>query len=65
MWPMYRWTCHPAGRSRQSRFRSRWRRGCSRYGSNPMEVINNVKNKIKEIDAGLPQKTLPMAVCPK
>ena len=31
----------------------------ARYGSNPMEVINNVKNKIKEIDAGLPQKTLP------
>lgn len=31
----------------------------ARYGSNPMEVINNVKEKIKEIDAGLPQKTLP------
>jgi copper/silver efflux system protein len=31
----------------------------ARYGSNPMEVINNVKDKIKEIDAGLPQKTLP------
>jgi len=31
----------------------------ARYGSNPMEVINNVKAKIKEIDAGLPQKTLP------
>jgi len=31
----------------------------ARYGSNPMEVINNVKNKIKEIEAGLPQKTLP------
>ena len=30
----------------------------ARYGSNPMEVINNVKEKIKEIDAGLPQKTL-------
>ncbi|NOU16080.1 MAG: efflux RND transporter permease subunit [Bacteroidales bacterium] len=30
----------------------------ARYGSNPMEVINNVKDKIKEIDAGLPQKTL-------
>jgi Cu(I)/Ag(I) efflux system membrane protein CusA/SilA len=30
----------------------------ARYGSNPLEVINNVKNKIKEIDAGLPQKTL-------
>jgi len=30
----------------------------ARYGSNPMEVINNVKNKIKEIEAGLPQKTL-------
>lgn len=31
----------------------------ARYGSNPMEVINNVKDKIKEINAGLPQKTLP------
>jgi Cu(I)/Ag(I) efflux system membrane protein CusA/SilA len=31
----------------------------SRYGSNPMEVINNVKEKIKEIEAGLPRKTLP------
>ena len=31
----------------------------ARYGSNPMEVINNVKSKIKEIEAGLPQKTLP------
>lgn len=30
----------------------------ARYGSNPMEVINNVKDKIKEIQAGLPQKTL-------
>jgi len=31
----------------------------ARYGSNPIEVINNVKDKIKEIEAGLPQKTLP------
>jgi len=31
----------------------------ARYGSNPMDVINNLKDKIKEIDAGLPQKTLP------
>ncbi len=31
----------------------------ARYGSNPMEVINNVKEKIKEIDSGLPQKTMP------
>jgi Cu(I)/Ag(I) efflux system membrane protein CusA/SilA len=31
----------------------------ARYGSNPLEVINNVKVKIKEIEAGLPQKTLP------
>jgi copper/silver efflux system protein len=31
----------------------------ARYGSNPMQVINNVKDKIKEIDAGLPRKTLP------
>jgi Cu(I)/Ag(I) efflux system membrane protein CusA/SilA len=30
----------------------------ARYGSNPMEVINHVKDKIKEIEAGLPQKTL-------
>lgn len=31
----------------------------ARYGSNPMDVIKNVKSKIKEIEAGLPQKTLP------
>jgi Cu(I)/Ag(I) efflux system membrane protein CusA/SilA len=31
----------------------------ARYGSNPMDVINNVKQKIKETEAGLPQKTLP------
>lgn len=31
----------------------------ARYGSNPMEVINNVKEKIKEIEPGLPQKILP------
>jgi copper/silver efflux system protein len=31
----------------------------ARYGSNPMEVINNVKDKIREIEPGLPQKTLP------
>src|SRR5664279_3919792 len=31
----------------------------ARYGSNPMEVINNIKEKIKEIESGLPQKTLP------
>jgi Cu(I)/Ag(I) efflux system membrane protein CusA/SilA len=30
----------------------------ARYGSNPMEVINNVKDKIKVIEAGLPQKVL-------
>lgn len=30
----------------------------ARYGSNPLEVINNVKDKIKEMNAGLPQKTL-------
>ncbi|NJK94929.1 MAG: efflux RND transporter permease subunit [Bacteroidales bacterium] len=30
----------------------------ARYGSNPMEVITNIKEKIKEIEAGLPQKTL-------
>jgi copper/silver efflux system protein len=31
----------------------------ARYGSNPMDVINNVKAKIIEIEEGLPQKTLP------
>lgn len=31
----------------------------ARYKSNPMEVINNVKKKITEIEAGLPSKTLP------
>ncbi|MFZ3272893.1 MAG: efflux RND transporter permease subunit, partial [Lutibacter sp.] len=30
----------------------------TRFGSNPMEVINNLKEKIKEIEPGLPQKTL-------
>ncbi|MDR0683319.1 MAG: efflux RND transporter permease subunit [Dysgonamonadaceae bacterium] len=30
----------------------------ARYGSNPMQVINNVKKKISEMEAGLPQKTL-------
>lgn len=30
----------------------------ARYGSNPMEVIENVKQKIKEISPGLPSKTL-------
>ena len=31
----------------------------ARYGSNPLHVINNVKAKIEEMEAGLPQKTLP------
>ena len=31
----------------------------ARYGSTPLEVINNVKDKIKEMAPGLPQKTLP------
>jgi Cu(I)/Ag(I) efflux system membrane protein CusA/SilA len=31
----------------------------ARYGSNPMDVINNIKGKIKELEAGMPQKTLP------
>jgi copper/silver efflux system protein len=31
----------------------------ARYHSNPLQVINNVKEKIKEIEAGLPKKTLP------
>ena len=30
----------------------------ARFGSNPMDVINNVKYKIKELEAGMPQKTL-------
>jgi Cu(I)/Ag(I) efflux system membrane protein CusA/SilA len=30
----------------------------ARYGANPMEVINNVKDKITEISPGLPSKTL-------
>ena len=30
----------------------------ARYGSNPLEVINNVKDKIAEMESGLPQKTL-------
>ena len=30
----------------------------ARYGSNPLEVINNVKAKIKEFSTGLPKKTL-------
>jgi copper/silver efflux system protein len=31
----------------------------ARYGSNPMEVINNVKERIRETEAVMPQKTLP------
>ncbi len=31
----------------------------ARYNSNPLEVINNVKEKIKELETALPQKTLP------
>ncbi len=31
----------------------------ARYRSNPLEVIDNVREKIREIEAGLPQKTLP------
>ena len=30
----------------------------SRYGANPMEVIQNVKDKIQEVEEGLPTKTL-------
>lgn len=30
----------------------------ARFGSNPLDVINNVKEKIQEMDAGLPQKVL-------
>ncbi len=31
----------------------------ARYGSNPLQVINSVKAKIKEIEAGLPSRVLP------
>lgn len=34
----------------------------ARYGSNPLEVINNVKEKIKEISPGLPKKILSNGV---
>jgi len=30
----------------------------ARYGANPMEVINNVKDQVNEISAGLPSKVL-------
>lgn len=30
----------------------------ARYGANPLEVINNVKDQIKELSAGLPSKQL-------
>lgn len=30
----------------------------ARYGSNPLEVINNVKDKIKELSVALPSRTL-------
>ncbi|MCB0699666.1 MAG: efflux RND transporter permease subunit, partial [Chitinophagaceae bacterium] len=30
----------------------------TRYGANPLEVINNVKDKIQEIAPGLPKKTI-------
>ncbi|MDR2815812.1 MAG: efflux RND transporter permease subunit, partial [Proteiniphilum sp.] len=30
----------------------------ARYGSNPLHVIDNVKEKIREMEAGLPQKVL-------
>lgn len=30
----------------------------ARYGANPLQVINNIKEKIKEIASGLPKKTL-------
>jgi copper/silver efflux system protein len=31
----------------------------ARYGSNPMAVIDNIREKIKEIEPGMPKKTLP------
>ncbi len=30
----------------------------ARYGANPLQVINNVKEKIKEVSSGLPKRTL-------
>lgn len=30
----------------------------ARYGANPLEVINNIKDQIKELQVGLPSKTL-------
>ncbi|MCA1759037.1 MAG: efflux RND transporter permease subunit, partial [Bacteroidales bacterium] len=34
----------------------------ARYGANPLQVINNVKDKIKDISPGLPKKILPNGV---
>lgn len=34
----------------------------ARYGSNPLQVINNTKEKIKELTSGLPKKTLANGV---
>lgn len=34
----------------------------ARYGANPLKVINNIKEKIKEISPGLPKKTLAKGV---
>ncbi len=34
----------------------------ARYGANPLQVINNVKDKIREISPGLPKKTLANGV---
>ena len=31
----------------------------ARFGANPLEVITNVKSKIKELEAGMPSKVLP------
>lgn len=34
----------------------------ARYGANPLQVINNVKDKVNEISPGLPKKTLANGV---
>ncbi|MDT8285727.1 MAG: efflux RND transporter permease subunit [Elusimicrobiales bacterium] len=34
----------------------------ARYGANPLQVINNIKDKIREISPGLPKKTLANGV---
>ena len=37
----------------------------ARYGSNPLEVINNIKDKIKEMRPDFPRKPCPTGLSPK